>query len=72
MPCLLAFLSTTATGGSARMLTDGATISNLSLPNWFSTRKASFSQEMNTSPMPRWAKVVVEPRAPESSTGTFL
>ena len=22
--------------------------------------------------MPRWAKVVVDPRAPESSTGTFL
>ena len=54
------------------MLTEGATISNLSLPNCFTIRKASFSQERKTSPMPRWAKVVVEPRAPESSTGTFL
>ena len=35
-----------------------------------SARKASFSQASSTSPMPRWAKVVVEPRAPVSSTGT--
>ena len=33
---------------------------------------ASFSQASSTSPMPRCTKVVVEPRAPVSSTGTFL
>ena len=36
----------------------------------FSARCASFSQASSTSPMPRLVKVVVEPRAPESSTGT--
>ena len=53
------------------MLTDGTTISNLSGPSSFCARKASFSQEMKTSPMPRSTNVVVEPRAPESSTGTL-
>ena len=53
------------------MLTEGTMISNLSGPSSFCARKASFSQEMNTSPMPRSTKVVVEPRAPESSTGTL-
>ena len=49
----------------------GTTMSNLSAPNSFSTRKASFSQASSTSPISRWAKVVVEPRAPVSSTGTL-
>ena len=53
------------------MLTEGTTISNLSLPSCLVARKASFSQEISTSPMPRWAKVVSAPRAPVSSTGTF-
>ena len=44
----------------------------LALPSSFSARYASFSQASSTSPIPRWTKVVVEPRAPESSTGTFL
>ena len=35
-------------------------------------RKASFSHASSTSPMPRWTKVLVAPRAPESSTGTFF
>ncbi len=34
-------------------------------------RWASFSQVSSTSPMPFWTKVVVEPRAPLSSTGTL-
>jgi hypothetical protein len=54
------------------MLSGGTMVSNWSLPNSFCTRNASFSHEMKTSPMPRCTKVVVEPRAPESSTGTFL
>ena len=64
-------LSTTATGGSARIETDGMTISNLSLPSSLIARKASFSQEMKTSPTPRSTNVMVEPRAPVSSTGTL-
>ena len=65
-------LSTTATDGSASTLIDGTTISNDALPCSRSARCASFSQEMATSPMPRCANVVSEPRAPVSSTGTFL
>ncbi len=61
-----------ATGGSARILTEGATISNLSSPNSLSERNASFSQAISTSPIPFSTKVVVEPRAPESNTSTFL
>ena len=41
-------------------------------PARLTARKASFSQASSTSPMPRCTKVVVEPRAPESSTGTFV
>jgi hypothetical protein len=52
------------------MLIEGRTISKRASPNSFCIRKASFSQASSTSPTPRWAKVVVEPRAPESSTGT--
>ena len=65
VPRLSTTLSTTVTGGSARMDRLGTTISNLSGPSSLIARKASFSQEMNTSPMPRSTKVVVEPRAPE-------
>ena len=67
-----ATLSTTATGGSARMLTEGTTIWNLSFSSSLVARNASFSQEISTSPMPRCANVVSDPRAPVSSTGTFL
>ena len=35
-------------------------------------RNASFSHAISTSPIPRCTNVVVDPRAPESSTGTFL
>lgn len=72
VPRLSTTLSTTVTGGSARMLRLGTTMSNLSGPSSLVARKASFSQEMNTSPTPRSVKVVSEPRAPASSTGTFL
>ncbi|MCY1539616.1 hypothetical protein D9M68_752110 [compost metagenome] len=72
VPFLSTTLSTTATLGSARMEIDGTTISNFSGPNSFSARKASFSQASSTSPTPRCTKVMVEPRAPVSSTGTFL
>ena len=71
VPCAAAFLSTTATGGSARMLSDGITIWNLSLPSSFTARNASFSHANRTSPILRFTKVVVLPRAPESRTGTF-
>jgi hypothetical protein len=54
------------------MLSDGTTISTLSAPSSLMERNASFSQASNTSPMPRWTNVVVAPRAPVSSTGTFL
>src|SRR3546814_1718058 len=53
------------------MESEGTTISNLPTPSSFSARKASFSQASMTSPMPRSTKVVVEPRAPLSSTGTL-
>ena len=53
------------------MLKLGTTIWNLSGPSSLVARKASFSQEMNTSPTPRSVKVISEPRAPESSTGTL-
>ena len=67
-------MSTTATGGSARMLIDGTTISNSPLApiSPLTASSASFSQAISTSPMPRSTKVTVEPRAPVSSTGTFL
>ncbi len=51
-PCLSTTLSTTATGGSARMLSDGTTISTLSGPSSLTARNASFSQASSTSPMP--------------------
>ncbi len=54
------------------MLWGGTTIWTLSGPSSFAARKASFSQARSTSPISRWTNVVVEPRAPESSTGTFL
>jgi hypothetical protein len=63
--------STSATGGSASIETEGTTTSNLSSPSSASARNASFSQASSTSPMPRCAKVVVDPRAPVSSTGTL-
>lgn len=48
---LSAFLSTTATGGSARIDSEGTTMSNLSTPpSSFSARNASFSHASNTSP----------------------
>jgi ABC-type sulfate transport system substrate-binding protein len=53
--------STTATGGSAFMESDGTTMSNLSAPSSSRARNASFSQASRTSPISRWAKVVVEP-----------
>ena len=65
-------LSTTATGGSARMVRLGTTISSLSAPSSLIDRNASFSHDSRTSPMPRSVKVMVEPRAPVSRTGTFL
>ena len=55
-----------------RIDSGGATISNLSLPNSRCARNASFSHASSTSPTPRSTKVTVEPRAPVSSTGTFL
>ncbi|KGW50912.1 hypothetical protein Y049_40 [Burkholderia pseudomallei MSHR684] len=54
------------------MLADGTTISNLSAPNSLIDRNASFSHAISTSPMPRCTKLVVAPRAPESSTPAFL
>ncbi len=71
MPFFSATLSTTATGGSAKILNDGVTISNLSFPSSFNDKYASFSHAINTSPMPRSTNVVVAPRAPESNTSTF-
>ena len=40
-------------------------------PKPFITSNASFSQLMSTSPMPRWAKVMVALRAPSSRTGAL-
>ncbi len=54
------------------MLSDGATTSNLPGPSSLMASKASFSHAISTSPMPRSTNVVVDPRAPASSTGTFL
>ena len=54
------------------MLTDGTTTSNFPAPSWSRASSASFSQAIITSPMPRSAKVVREPRAPVSSTEAFL
>jgi len=56
---------------SVLQIEDGATISNWSLPNSWEARNASFSQAISTSPMPRSTNVVVEPRAPVSSTGAL-
>ena len=50
----------------------GSTNSKSPWPNDWATSMASFSQARSTSPMPRCTKVLVAPRAPESSTGTFL
>ena len=61
-----------APGGSASTDRGGVTISTLPGPSSSWARKASFSQASSTSPTPRWVKVVVAPRAPESSTGTAL
>ena len=66
-----ATLDTTATGGSARIDSEGTTISNCPLPSSCCARNASFSHASSTSPMPRCTKVVVAPRAPVSSTGTL-
>jgi len=68
-----ATLSTTATVGSARMLSAGVTISRPPFaPRGSRTASsASFSHAMSTSPMPRSTKVIVAARAPVSSTGTF-
>ena len=53
------------------MLIEGTTIS--SWPGLSpSARYASFSQASSTSPICRRTNVIVDPRAPESSTGTFL
>ena len=54
------------------MLSEGTTSSTCPLPISFAAMKASFSQPRRTSPMPRCTKVVVEPRAPVSRTGTDL
>ena len=40
-------------------------------PSSFTARYASFSQASRASPSPRSTNVVVEPRAPVSSTGTL-
>ncbi len=53
------------------MLTDGTTIDTRSRPIFSIASSASFSHASSTSPIPRCTKVVVAPRAPESSTGTF-
>jgi hypothetical protein len=50
---------------------EGTAIWTLSGCSW-SARYASFSHESKTSPMPRCTNVVVAPRAPESSIGTFF
>ncbi len=63
-------LSTRATGGSARMLADGYTISTLSWPSSSRASIASLSQASSASPSPRCTKLLVAPRAPTSSTGT--
>lgn len=70
VPRLSTTLSTTDTVGSARIDTDGVTISNLSAPSSLIANNASFSHAINTSPMPRSTKVLVAPRAPESNTST--
>jgi hypothetical protein len=71
VPCFAALPSTKVTEGSARMVTEGTTISNLSAPSSLMARNASFSQASRTSPMPRRTKVVVAPRAPVSRIGTL-
>ena len=70
--CFSTFLSTRLTVGSAKMLIEGVTISKVFSPPSFKAKNASFSHVTSTSPKPRWAKVIVEPRAPVSNTGTFL
>ena len=52
-------------------LVGGATMSNCPFDS-STARKASFSHARSTSPIPRWTNVFVEPRAPVSSTGTFV
>ncbi len=51
---------------------EGTTISKFSPPCSFFARNASFSQASSTSPIWLLTKVMVEPRAPVSSTGTCL
>src|SRR5690606_42038538 len=53
------------------MEAEGVTTSILPLPSFFTASSASFSQTNAASPMPRCTKVVVEPRAPASSTETL-
>ena len=64
--------SMSATGGSARMLTDGRTMSNAPVPISFSASSASFSHASSTSPIPRCTNVFVDPRAPEFTRGFLL
>ena len=60
------------TGGSASRLIDGYTASKSFAPGPALIRPTSFSNVTSTSPMPRCVNVVVAPRPPVSSTGTFL
>ena len=61
-----------ATGGLGEDGEAGMNDLELVLPSSLTASMPSFSQVTSTSPRPRSTKVVVEPRAPESSTGTFL
>ena len=53
------------------MLVEGKTRSRPAAADSRCASKASFSQVIRTSPTPRSMNVTVEPRAPESSTGTL-
>jgi len=55
----------------ARIDTDGPDDFEFAGPSSLVERIASFSHAMSTSPWPRSTKVVVDPRAPLSSTGTL-
>ena len=68
MLCLSTFLSTTVTGGSARIDRLGMTISGLSGSSSWTDRQAPLSHAISRSLMPRATKAVAAPRAPESST----
>jgi len=67
-----ASLATFGIGAAFPMLMDGVMSSNSPPPCSLSASSASFSQAISTSPMPRSTNVVVAPRAPVSSIGTFL